>query len=218
MCGDTGSLGIYWDEDDDAHWVACTCQPLAKRYKLPPEMLEWTWDTFPGAPKAREFAEETYWKIDSERPKGTAPKWLIITGPVGSGKTGLAVCLYKDFMDEDPSTVFFRTSELLDIEKRSFSDDGDHVSILERIGRTCHTLILDDVGSERGTEWEITAIRNLLTVRYERRLRTILTTNLSIEELGQCYGQRIADRLADVAVGLVLTGPSLRPRMKVYKA
>jgi DNA replication protein DnaC len=177
------------------------------KYRLPDAVADWTFDTFPGSDKARQFIKD--W-IGGD-------KWLLLMGPVGTGKTGLAVSAYKVIVDSGTHATFWRMGLLLDETRRSFSPDAGMESPIEPLRVGCDFLVLDDMGSERGTEWAVATVRDLLTSRYERRLRTLITTNLNVKELGECYGERVKDRLADVAVALALTGRTLRPQLQVFQ-
>ena len=56
----------------------------------------------------------------------------------------------------------------------------------------------------------------ILSERYNRCLSTILTTNLSIEELAATYSERILDRLISTCVLLRADFPSLRERKPLH--
>ena len=182
------------------------------KYRLPDSLADWTFDTYPqDAPKRTErLAFMRDWLLGD--------KWLILLGPIGTGKTGLAVSAYKAMVDAGTHATFWRMGFLLDEARRAFAPDAGIESPLEPLRNGCDFLVLDDVGSERGTDWAVSTVRDLLTSRYERRLRTLITTNLNVKELGECYGERVKDRLADVAVALVLTGKTLRPQLQVFHA
>lgn len=53
-------------------------------------------------------------------------------------------------------------------------------------------------------------ICELIYLRYDRRLFTVLTTNLTPKEIRERYGDRIADRLNEMAVKIVFRSPSFR--------
>ena len=58
-------------------------------------------------------------------------------------------------------------------------------------------LILDEVGIQCGTENEKLLIFDVLNERYERRLPTILLSNLGLEDVKQFLGERVYDRLRE---------------------
>lgn len=137
--------------------------------------------------------------------------WLLMSGVAGTGKTGLSICAYKAMVDKGIHSTFARTPLLLQQEKETF--DPKSPSVVGPLSNV-EFLVLDDIGAERGTEWAVTTLRDLLITRYDRKLRTVITTNLTSEEFAKCYGERLADRLGEVAVLMVMTNKSLRQAMR----
>lgn len=69
-------------------------------------------------------------------------------------------------------------------------------------------LVIDDLGSVSVTDWAATHLLGLVDHRWRRHLPIIVTTN--VRDLRDLVGERIASRLADGAVSLVLDGPDRR--------
>ena len=59
----------------------------------------------------------------------------------------------------------------------------------------CDLLILDDLGTEFSTQFAVSVIYNLITTRKNKGLSTIISTNLSAEELTKRYDDRIYSRI-----------------------
>ena len=51
---------------------------------------------------------------------------------------------------------------------------------------------------------------DLLTRRYDKQLFTIITTNLTPQEIRAKYGDRIADRFNEMMVKIVFENPTYR--------
>lgn len=66
----------------------------------------------------------------------------------------------------------------------------------------CRILFLDDAGQECEcyNYWgnRISPIKDLLLHRYDRRLATVIATNLSLKEWAERYGNRVADRMNEL--------------------
>lgn len=78
----------------------------------------------------------------------------------------------------------------------------------------CSLLGIDDLGTEPLTVLdygnEKTPIVDLLSARYENRLFTIATTNLTPRQISQRYGVRIADRFNEMMEIVAFKNPSYR--------
>lgn len=149
---------------------------------------------------------------------------LLITGPLGTGKTRLAwavmsavkmgraaqgrgcVCRMVDHAD-------------FDAEMHRFRDD-EHVAAFEKYA-AAELLVLDDIAATRSTEWAESLLHRLVQERWTRQLPTVAVSNLStarpearpgerpLSPFEAAVGGRVAERLLD-AVTVVLAGPSRR--------
>ncbi len=85
----------------------------------------------------------------------------------------------------------------------------------EYISRLCSfpLLILDDFGMERGTEYGLEQVYNVIDSRYRSRKPLIVTTNLTLEELQNpedTAHARIYDRLTEMCTPVRITGENFR--------
>lgn len=71
-------------------------------------------------------------------------------------------------------------------------------------------LIIDDLGSEKTSEWVHEFLYTIINKRYENQKRTIITTNLQLSAFKDRYGERILSRLAEMCVVVELLGEDLR--------
>lgn len=71
-------------------------------------------------------------------------------------------------------------------------------------------LFIDDIGVENDTAYIRSILEGVFVERYNKRFATCLTSNLSIDEFGQRYGQRIVDRLNQTNRTFELVGDSYR--------
>lgn len=141
------------------------------------------------------------------------PGSIVFTGTTGCGKTHLAVSLWRELVLESRSReVFFITVPelLLEIratfgQKKSFDswEKSDPNQTEEQVINNyskVELLILDDLGSEKTSDFTIQSLY-LIIDRRNRELRpTIITTNLSLQEIEDNLGARIASRLADMTI------------------
>jgi DNA replication protein DnaC len=126
---------------------------------------------------------------------------LILSGNVGCGKTHLSVALLREFIiaghANEKKVKFIPVIELLLELRRSFdSQQENEFDIIKRYSQL-DLLLLDDLGSEKISDWTISSLYVLLNNRYNCCRPTIITTNLISEQIEQTIGSRIASRLAE---------------------
>ena len=119
---------------------------------------------------------------------------VIIRGNTGCGKTHLAVAMIQG--QTALRTLFVTVPDLLLKIRSSFNGGGERED--EIIGRYSEIaiLVLDDMGAEKPSEFAITTLYIILDRRIRECRKTIITTNLSKEEIAETFGARIASRLA----------------------
>lgn len=141
---------------------------------------------------------------------------VIIAGPIGTGKTHLAIALGVEAARRRHRVLFTRAADLVRdlLEAR---DDRDLGRLHRRIQRAT-LLIVDELGFVPFDRAGGELLFNLLSDRYERR-STIVTTNLAFSEWVQVLADEklttaLLDRLAHNAHILTTKGASYRTRRK----
>jgi len=127
-------------------------------------------------------------------PKG---RWLVIHGPVGSGKSHLAAAVRNHLTRVlGVPTLFLTTPELLSSLREEVGASDERRGTPRALKTACDApvLILDDLGAERLTPFAEEQLFLLLDSRYRRRWPTLVITNLPLEELPPRIGSRLADR------------------------
>lgn len=71
-------------------------------------------------------------------------------------------------------------------------------------------LVLDDLGMEDTTRGKVAFLNDLINKRYEDELITIITANLTIDQLREKYGERFVDRLSEVGAVKEFKGVNMR--------
>ena len=74
----------------------------------------------------------------------------------------------------------------------------------------CELLIIDDLGTELTNSFVTSQLFACLNERYIRHHATVVSTNLSLEDLRNRYSDRIFSRITSNFMLIKLTGPDIR--------
>jgi len=108
-----------------------------------------------------------------------AGQGLWFDGPVGTGKTSLAVLVAKAARDAGRSFAMYPVPLLLAEIKRTFDrDSGDNYLAFFRRLCLVDLLVLDDLGAEKQTEWVLEQLYSIVNERWQDRSTIVVTTNL----------------------------------------
>lgn len=135
---------------------------------------------------------------------------LLFYGPPGTGKTHTAACVANALLDKGVSVLM---TSFVKLNAVAFSEEDDE-SIIHRMGRA-KLLIIDDLGAERGSDFSLERVYNIIDSRIRSKLPMILTTNLSIKQMRETNDTRywrIYDRVFQACFPVEFIGPSFRQR------
>jgi len=108
-----------------------------------------------------------------------AGRGLWFDGPVGTGKTSLAILVAKAAKDAGRSYAVFPVPRLLAEIKRTFDRDAtdSYMGFFRRLC-TVDLLVLDDLGAEKQTEWVLEQLYSIVNERWQDRRSIVVTTNI----------------------------------------
>lgn len=178
-----GRGGFVHREDGYDQWRTCECRAFLRRL-----------ETFNAAHLGRRFARSTLESYVAHTPRQRAAlhlarmwtdgwrkreKGIAFFGPVGTGKTHLAVGIFRELtLRHGASCRFVDFGHLLADLKRSYERSEGEADIMEPLARV-EVLLIDELGKGRATEWENTVLDDLVSRRYNANRLTLFTTNFS---------------------------------------
>jgi DNA replication protein len=145
---------------------------------------------------------------------GNKSENLLFQGGTGLGKTFLAACIARVVARRGFSVVYdTAVSALVTFEAEKFGKDGASPEQVRRLTE-CDLLILDDLGTELTSSFALSALYTLINSRLTSKKKTIITTNLSYDELRRRYTAQICSRLEGEYLNLIFTGSDIRALKK----
>ena len=135
----------------------------------------------------------------------------MLVGPVGGGKSALAMAALADAIRRDSSLDGYFLPEPILIEGLRLEVAGMRKRGLLARAATTRALVLDELGStERVSDWHRDAVEFLLGSRYNAGAPTLITSNLNLEQIKAKYGDRVQSRLVEMLGGTRKKLPGLR--------
>ena len=135
---------------------------------------------------------------------------LLLLGQTGCGKTFLSNCIAKALLDEGISVIYFTASNLFKVFEDQTFKKKDNLDDLPDQIFDCDLLIIDDLGTEFPNNFTITKLFQCLNERLLRNKSTVISTNLSLEEMRDTYSERITSRVFSYYDAIRLIGDDIR--------
>ena len=211
----------------DRHPAECDCQKTAREEREAAEKRRRHLDTVEEL-KRRGFTDPTMrdWTFENDNGRnpqtGLARRYVehwedmrtdnigcLFWGGVGTGKSYLAGCIANALMEKEIPVHMTNFALILNDLAASFEGRNEYISRLCRYP----LLILDDFGMERGTEYGLEQVFNVIDSRYRSGKPLIVTTNLTLDDLHNpedTAHSRIYDRLLSMCVPVRFTGDNFR--------
>ena len=164
------------------------------------------------------FALNTCRTFVREFGHGSSKDCLLLTGAVGLGKTFLTHCIAKELIDKGHSVIYYSAGELFDLmaaQRFGRMKEEDEEPFDDEYLADCDLLIIDDLGTELTNSFVGTALFQLLNSRIAGRRGIVISTNLSLQEIGVIYSDRISSRLVESFTMVRVFGEDIRIRRAI---
>ncbi|MPZ49697.1 MAG: hypothetical protein GEU75_10450 [Dehalococcoidia bacterium] len=193
---------------------------LLAEANIPWRLRSCTFDTYPASAASRDaFELVRRWATILESDDGRVLKnSLLLTGRTGVGKSGLAAAALRQLIEAElMHGAFWAVPQLLAALRPGGDSDDDLVSSLQEVD----VLVLDDLGAEKPSAWTLDTLFTIIDHRHGEDATTIITSNLSLEQLAKRYsavdgeldtGARLGWRIFEMAEAVHVQGPNLRDR------
>jgi DNA replication protein DnaC len=165
------------------------------------------------------FAFKQAYRLISEYP--SAERGLLFAGPVGVGKTHLAVAIIRGLTEKGARCLFNEYGSLLKEIQESYNpvSSTSELSVLAPVYQA-EVLVLDELGASKPTEWVLDTMTQIIGRRYNDKKLTIFTTNYTderqspaCETLQERIGARLRSRLYEMCSTVLIEGEDFRRRL-----
>ena len=133
---------------------------------------------------------------------------LLLYGPVGTGKSFTAACIGNYLLDNAKPVIMTSFVKILqDIWEND--REAEYITILN----SASLLIVDDLGTERETDYALEKVYNIIDSRVRANKPMIITSNLELNDMMECEDirkKRIYDRILECCYPMYVGGKSFR--------
>lgn len=136
---------------------------------------------------------------------------ILFWGNVGTGKSYTAAAIANELLDRMVPVIMTSFIKLL---KELGNFENDDAAYIEKLNRA-KLLIIDDLGAERGTDFALEKVYDVIDSRYRSNKPIILTTNLEMSQMKNCEDiryNRIYDRIFEMCYPVKVDGMSWRKK------
>lgn len=145
--------------------------------RIPPRFRECSFHNYYPKNDSQYFAHSFASRLVDEYP--AVESGLLFMGPVGVGKTHLAIALLKDLIEKKGVTcLFYESGSLLKAIQDSYNpvSQTSEMRVLAPVYQA-EVLVLDELGATVPTNWVRDTMYQVINTRYNNKKLTIFTTN-----------------------------------------
>lgn len=142
-------------------------------------------------------------------------KGLLLTGPVGTGKTHLACAIANALLNKLYSVYFGNVVDIMSFIRGTYNRDSSltEEEAVNIMTKEVDLFIIDDLGKENNTEYTLSMLYQLINRVYENEKPLVITTNFNSIELARKLeerGQAIVSRITEMCEPVIFKGEDWR--------
>jgi DNA replication protein DnaC len=171
------------------------------------EMTRWTFERDDQVNEHLSTVARKY--VDNFAEMRKRGKGLLLFGDVGRGKSFMAACIANALIDQGHPCLVTNFARLTNTIQGMYSGKQEYIDGLDSF----ELLVIDDLASERDTEYMQETVTSIIDARYRSGKPLIITTNLTAQELKaptDMRKQRIYSRLFEMCVPFEVKGSDRR--------
>lgn len=138
---------------------------------------------------------------------------FVFSGNTGTGKNHLATAIARNLIKRGKAAMIITVAELFEHHRATFSKDSP-VKESDFLRDICRIdlLVLDEIGLQKGSDYEINLLTQIVDRRQLQLKPTGMLTNKTYDELVAMLGERVMDRQSSGGVWVPFTWGSYRSR------
>lgn len=136
---------------------------------------------------------------------------LLFWGTVGTGKSYTAACIANELLERNIPVVMTSFVKIL----QNIQGNPEEEKVFMNRLNDARLLIIDDLGTERNTDYALEKVYNIIDSRYRAGKPLILTTNMTVKEMQDNTDiryKRIYDRIFEMCFPVRVPGRSWREK------
>jgi len=208
LCEKCGGTGFVSKEDGSVERCECLFgkEEINRALKIPRRFWKAELENYDveNSSEGEAYKEALIFCAEFDPSQG---RGITFVGTPGVGKTHLAVGMLKRiYREKGVKGKFFDTKDLI-YKLKVLIEEGGTARAIKSI-LNCPLVVLDDLGSERLSEWQRELISYIISYRYNNLKSTIITTNFSL-----CGEEREDRRIRKTVEGINLPKSLMSERL-----
>lgn len=159
---------------------------LLDRQNLPVDASQYSLSLYPG--------DQAYITEIAQFVNGEIQE-MLLTGLTGVGKSGLAISAVHEMWKASKQVLFMPMERYLDLLKENFGHGVENNNI-KMVVSSVDVLVIDDIGAGGSSEsgFVVKETQDLIELRHAAGLKTLITSNMTIDGLGAFWYMKNAER------------------------